>query len=279
MGMYFVKDWYCKPYKKGKTYKGIWVPKTWNNLPESFSPSYIWTDGNDIYYSNNNRSTDQQYKLNRSASRWDSVYWGGTKRINGAMVWKDTSGNTYHSKKNLNQLQLLNGSWTNKTWSGAETDFDGDGIWTDGDTIYLSYSDYPNYRHRILDESTSTWSNKKFYPGFYKFTGDSVWTDGDNTYWSGMVSSSYQHYVFDKTNIAWVSKTWQGYTSFSGTSIWNDNEHIYLSSGSNHYELDKASSTWLPKTWQGLTSFYGSGIWKDGDHIYYSSGSDQYELT
>ncbi len=77
----------------------------------------------------------------------------------------------------------------------------------------------------------------------------------------------------------WKQKTWNGFTSFSGTNIWTDGKDIYYSSGSNQYVLHKATSTWSAKTWNGLTSFTGNSIWTDGENIYYSSGSVQRVLN
>lgn len=68
-------------------------------------------------------------------------------------------------------------------------------------------------------------------------------------------------------------KTWNGYTSPSGGSIWTDGENIYFSGGtvSKQYVLDKATSTWNPKTWNGLSSPSGELIWTDGENIYFSA--------
>lgn len=99
MGMYFVKDWYCKPYKK--EYQGIWVPKTWSGLMSlDFDGTNIWTDGTDIYYS----SGTNQYVLDKSTSTWSTKTWQGLTSFTGQNVWKD--GDHIYCSNNTDQYEL-----------------------------------------------------------------------------------------------------------------------------------------------------------------------------
>ena len=244
----------------GSELTGELQAKTWIGLT-SFSGYYIWTDGDNIYYSKD----DDQYVLNKSTSTWSTKTWGGFSFDRG-YVWTD-GDNIYYSKGNKQLiLDKSTSTWSKKTWSGL-TNFSGVHIWTDGDNIYYSGSS----EQYVLDKSTSTWSAKT-WSGLTRFQGLYIWTDGDNIYYS----NDSTQYVLDKSTSTWSAKTWTGYTSIRGNCIWTDGDNIYYSYDSEHYVLDKSTSTWSTKTWSGMSSFYGSSIWTDGDNIYYSSGSDQY---
>ena len=241
-----------------------WVAKTWEGLTIT-NGEYIWTDGDNIYYSN----YSDQYVYDKSTSTWSTKSWTGLTSFRGNCVWTDGE-NVYHSyDSNHYVLDKSTSTWSAKTWTGL-ANFRGDNIWTDGENIYYSSSSL----QRVLNKSTSTWSTKT-WTGLTSFNGSGIWTNGENIYYS---SGSTQR-VLDKSNSAWTSKSWTGLTNFSGLGIWTDGENIYYSSGSNHYVLDESTSTWSEKTWTGLTSFGGIDIWTNGENIYYSSWSNQYELN
>jgi len=161
-------------------------------------------------------------------------------------------------------------SWLDKYWQGYidVTEFMGNLIWTDGDNIYLSTTNFQG----VLNKSTKQWQDK-YWQGL-RFNGYNVWTDSENIY----LSESLNQYVLNKSTSTWSTKSWQGLTSFSGQNIWTDGTNIYYSSGSSQYVLDKATSTWSTKSWSGLTVFDGVDVWTDGTNIYYSSDSTQYVL-
>ena len=275
MGMYFVKDWYCKPYKK--TYQGIWVPKTWNEFAY-ISGNNIWTDGTDIYYS----SSAYQYVLDKSTSTWSEKTWDGLTSFHGQYIWTDGTDIYYTysagTSSRINKVLNKNGStWTNKTWRGAlanETIY-GYAIWhPDNDRTFYSIQGKSYW----LNKDTSSWT--KFSSSPTNLSGNNIWTDGENIYYSyyQQYNVPYHYVLTDVNNFTWTSKTWN-YNYFSGSRVWTDGTDIYYSSSTDQYVLDKATSTWVAKTWQGLTSFYGSLVWKDGDHIYYSDNGINYELT
>ena len=284
--------------------KGL-LPKTWDGLT-SFNGKYIWTDGDNIYYS----SSSSQYVLDKTTSTWSPKAWSGLTSFNIDNIWTDGDNIYYSYYSTQYVLDKATSTWNTKTWSGSSP-YDGKRIWTDGDNIY--YSNESN--QYVLDKTTSTW-NPKTWSGYIPFGGKYIWTDGVNVYyssnlnqyvldkatstwnskyWSGLPafnggdniwtdgeniyhSNSSQQYVLNKSTSTWSTKTWSGLDSFYGSSIWTDGENIYYSYGSNQYVLDKATSTWNAKTWSGLTSFYGYSIWTDGENIYHSNGSDQYVL-
>lgn len=138
MGMYFVKDWYCQK-KGGKTYQGIWVPKTWNGLTD-FNGAYVWTDGTDIYFS----YYTTQKVLNKATSTWSDKTWTSYTSFDGRYVWKDGS-DTYYSLVNSNTYNydgyMLNSNRNGWDELGTIVDsfnYNGNQVWTDGDETYVS---------------------------------------------------------------------------------------------------------------------------------------------
>ena len=244
------------------------VAKVWTGLT-NFYGQYIWTDGDNIYYS----IGSSQYVLDKSTSTWSAKTWTGLTSFYGDYIWTD-GDNIYYSYNSTNYvLDKSTSTWNTKTWNGL-TNFRGDYIWTDGTNIYYSNSS----TQYVLDKSTSTWSEKT-WTGLTNFTGKYVWSDGDNIYYSNGGSSS--QYVLDKATSTWSQKTWTGLTSFYGDRIWTDGDNIYYSNGgsSSQYVLDKSTSTWSTKTWTGgYASINGSYIWTDGTNIYYSYDGDNYEF-
>ena len=255
--------------------------KIWNGL-SNFIGSKVWTDGENVYYSNTNSSsgTVGQYVLNRATSTWTEKTWNGFNDLRGDCIWTDGKNIYYSMYDEWTEPQhyVLNKStstWIEKTWTGL-SEFHGRNIWTDGADIYYSNSDgfYGAVGNKVLDISTSTWSNKT-WTGLTSFNGATIWTDSANIYYSNYTTQK----ILNKATSTWSDKTWTGLTTFDSYNIWTDGKNIYCSIGSNQYVLDKSTSTWNTKTWNGLTNFNGSGIWTDNGNIYYSSGVTQYTLV
>ena len=252
----------------------IFEEKMWNGL-SSISGSTIWTDNNNIYYSNET----EQYILDIETSTWIEKTWNGLSSFDGSNIWMDGS-NIYYSYFNsfssINQQYVLNqetSTWEVKTWNGFSS-LIGRYVWTDGTSIY--YSSGTN--QYVLNQETSTWEIKT-WNGLTDFSGGAIWTDNNNIYYS----NGTEQYILDIKTSTWQQKTWNGLSSFGGSSIWTDGVNIYYSfslfSTESQYILDIETSTWMEKTWENLTSFNATGIWTDGVNIYYSSGSNQYVLN
>ena len=71
----------CKPCLN-MVIKNTWVEKSWSGLT-SFSGAYIWTDGDNVYYSN---GTIKQYVLNKSTSTWTAKTWSGLTSFYGQYI-------------------------------------------------------------------------------------------------------------------------------------------------------------------------------------------------
>ncbi len=248
-----------------------WSPKTWNgleDLEDGLYGDYIWTDNNNIYYS--------QYGvhkvLDEATSTWSPKTWNGLSNVAfyGNRVWR-TNNNIYYSMMNENfgNYQLIldktTSTWSPKTWNGL-TEFDAHWIWSDGEDIYCS----AGTSHYVLDEETSTWSIKT-WNGDTDFSGGDVWTDGENIYLG-------EFYILDKATSTWLPKTWN--EIFDTFQIWSDGENIYLR---EFYILDKATSTWQLNNSVNIPIInsalgYKSVSWTDGKNSYLSYGDNQYVL-
>ena len=207
---------------------GIWSIKTWNGLAK-FEGAYIWTDGDNIYYS----KSSEQYVLDKSTSTWNTITWNGLTSFYASDIWTD-GDNIYYSDYSQYVLDKSTFTWNEKTWNGL-TSFFGSDIWTVGDNIYYSNSS----EQYVLDKSTNTW-NEKTWNGLTDFSGYYIWTDGDNIYYSYPYSydNTKQQYVLDKSTSTWNVKEWIGFTDFDGPSIWSDGKNVYCSKDSHHYKLD-----------------------------------------
>ena len=222
--------------------------------PAEIEGQYIWTIGNNIYYSS---GSDTQYVFNKNTKEWDNKIWS-FMGFYGNYIWTD-GNHTYFSSNSIQYvIDEATSTMSTKEWNGL-TSFSGENVWTDGEDIYYSNGT----TQYVLDASTSTW-NVKTWNGLTSFGGNYIWTDGQNIYYSGWSSQ----YVLDASTSTWSEKTWNGLTSFGGNYIWTDGEDIYYSEGSNQYVLDKSTSTWSEKVWSGLNNFYGYNTWTDGEDIY-----------
>ena len=208
-----------------------WNKKTWNGYSYILGDK-IWTDGNNIYLSNN----QYQYVLDKSTSTWNKKTWSGLNSFDGSQIWNDGENIYYSQGSNQYVLNKETLTWETKLWTG-ENPTRGD-IWTDGNDIYYSHGT----EQYVLDKATSTW-NRKTWNGLSNPEGIHIWTYKGNIYYSedsvangtSMSQSIHRQYILDKETSTWIEKTWNGYTSFDGMYIWNDEENVYYSNGTSQY--------------------------------------------
>ena len=112
------------PFNSNIKFDLLWVHKNWNDL-NIFYGLRVWTDNNNIYYSNGS----QQYELNKNTDTWIPKYWDGFNTIYGEYIWKDNDNNIYYSYSN-DQYKLNNNIWTPVSW-GNYQDIYGIDIWKD----------------------------------------------------------------------------------------------------------------------------------------------------
>ena len=110
-----------------------WETKEFYISPPSITGQYVWTDGDNIYYSNSLK----QYVLDKSTNTWEPKTWSGLTKFGGDSIWTD-GVDIYYSYNSQNYvLNKSTSTWEPKTWSGL-TNSRSDYIWTDGDNIYYS---------------------------------------------------------------------------------------------------------------------------------------------
>ena len=242
-----------------------YIRKAWSGLT-SFRGSYIWSDGNDIYYS---RGTTQKI-LNKATSTWSDKTWSGGhySGFDGNKIWSDGNDIYYSNGTKQYVLDKATSTWSAKTWNGL-TSFDGDVIWSDGQNIYYSNGS----TQKILDITTSTWSNKT-WNGLTSFYGHNIWSDGNDIYYSDGTTQK----VLNKATSTWSDKIWSGLDSFYGNYVWKYGTYIYYSYKYSHYVLNKATSTWSTKAWN-YNLYYGDQIWSDDSELYYSYDAEQEVLN
>lgn len=231
---------------------------------ESIDFDYLWTDGEQIYYSKGAR----QFILDEDTNTFEKWETDQTYSIYRSGLWKD-GDNLYYSSGNTQLVwDFLEKKWKEKTWTGL-TNFYGSDVWSDGENIYYSSSG----SQYVLDRTTSTWSTKS-WTGLTSFLGQYIWSDGENIYYS----DGSNQCILDKTTSIWSAKSWTRLTSFTGGRVWTNGTSIYYSSDFSQYVLDKETSTWNTKTWDGLTNYNGYRVWSKEDDIYYSTGVEHYQL-
>ena len=250
------------------------VAKTWYGR-NVFDGSYVWKDGDDIYYSNQTL----QYKLNKATSTWEEKTWyGHNNNITGNNIWTDGDNIYYSGGTTHYVLNKETSTWSSKSWSGC-TSFNGANVWTDGVDYYISKGNSSN--QYVLNKSTSTWSAKTWtgLPTVYSLYANDIWTDGSHIYYSSSNGSNQYQYILDAATSTWSEKTWSGLQYPTGRYVWTDGSNIYYSGGSSsQYILNKSTSTWSTKTWDAYDNFNGNDIWTDGEHTYSSNSSNQYEF-
>ena len=236
-----------------------WIEKTWNGLTD-FNGNRIWTDGENIYYSQDSN----QFVLNKTTSTWEPKTWEGNIPRYGDYVWTD-GDNIYYSFGSSEQY-ILNAdtlTWEVKTWNGYKN-INGNGIWTDGNNIYYSTS---SAQYELHLES-GTWVEKT-WNGLTDFEGINVWSDGKNIYYS----TNNDQYILNRETSTWKPIFWGGIQKIS--DIWTDGDNIYSS-----FDYVLKSDRWESKKWTApFSGINVYNIWTDGENIYYSQSSGQYVLV
>ena len=209
------------------------------NKDSTFDGRYVWTDDNNIYYSNGN--THKRFIIDSRGfkfNHWNDKTWDGITSFYGSRIWTD-GDDIYYSYNNTQKiLDKSTSTWYDKTWYGLPDwlKINGENIWTDGENIYFTSSGTTNY---VLDKATSTWSAVTCSNlGSYSDNGSYIWTDKENIYFSRDTNQK----ILDKENstrnyLIWQNKTWDGLTSFKGQYVWTDGENIYYSLNYDQYQL------------------------------------------
>lgn len=215
---------------------------TWEDIQftglTSFYRRGIWTDGEKIYYSYEDKNNNQlNYELENNYN-WISKTWYGLDTL------------------------LSDGGY-----------FRGGDVWSDGEKIYCSTqfilsggtTKYYNY---VLNPDTSTWSSQTWEgitdihtTKLFHYKEQVLYCDG-TTYYTLNIGTN-----------KWTQHTWPNGIDISAKYIWsNGSDYYYLSPYGERYKLNQTSFTWEPITWTGLEDISGPTgqlIWHFDDNVFY----------
>lgn len=262
-------------YAKFTQLSGVYE-MTWNGLTD-FKAEYIWSDGENIYYSNNDSRVGfaGQYVLDKDTNTWNEKVWNGLKNPVGSVIWLDGENIYYSSDSSQYVLNKETSTWTKKVWNGL-TNFYGNSVWTDGENIY--YSSYSN--QYILDRETDTWS-KMTWNGMNNFVGSRVWTDGTDYYVITNFSDSSKpiNYKLNKGNHEWVPVTFNiNMNVYTNVNYYKG--YTLCDYGTDLYVFNSETKNWDLLNWSSDVSLSLNDryFWTDGENYYFSDEDEQYIL-
>jgi hypothetical protein len=119
--------------------------KTWSGMTE-FRGYYIWTDGVNIYYSDDTI----QKVLDVATSTWSNKNWTGLSSFYGVDIWFNGTDIYYSEGTTQKVFDVETSTWSDKIWTGM-SGFYGVEIWSDGTDIYYS-SDAPLQQKKLIPE-------------------------------------------------------------------------------------------------------------------------------
>ena len=252
-----------------------WIPQTWSGTQPS-SGQYVWTDGTNIYHT---QQTGETYKLNKQTNTWERKIWDLPFTMTQGSwnnIWT-AENDIYYSDGNASHHLKYNKAsdiWESITWTGYTT-ITGSMIWTDGIDYYYS-SGSTQYVINLQTRAVT----KMTWNGYTQPHGSSIWHCGDVIY----NSDGKNQYVLDIATHTWTAKTWNG--SFQrplGYDVWTDGYYYYYSNANNpynimEYRLDVETDTWEQMVWKGYNNLDGENVWKCGYDVYYSGSAGQLKL-
>ena len=244
----------------------------------AFNRAYLWTDGDDYYYSKSDGSYKySHFVFNKETQTWTDIERNSTAhQFTGEHVWH-MNGNTY-TRLNGNYLsKVKNFTFTNVPYSGFSGAITGIYFWTDNDNTYYSIGN----EQYVVTENNGTivfssieWKDDS--GNKMSFYGNSVWSDGEDVYYSR--KSDAKHYILDKENSIWIQMDWpEDSEAPDGAGVWKAGDNIYCSASvGQDYQLafDKTGKKWKSIKWTktgtaGDIKPIQSEVWTDGENVYW----------
>lgn len=223
---------------------------------------YLWSDGNNLFYSYNN----YQFVLDETTPTptWRIKYWSKdflSMKPFGCYVWSDGT-NLYYSGGNVH-FKLVDGDWVRISFN--YNDVNGEYVWSDGVNIYYSFYD----TYKFVDgqwEQVSEWNS-------VRLDGSKIWSDGSNCYFS-----NFNKYTPDFSNFKLVDGQWERIVEWErlgldGNCIFTDGTNIYHSSNwygpYNKRILNKETGIWddIP-----MVDALGNNVEVYGENVFYWNG-------
>lgn len=240
-----------------------WQIKFWSNkAPNKTYGAYgVWLDGDGVlHYANTSvydPELDDWVEVNDIGGY--SINWNACFPL---CFWNDYDGNT-HYDYGSNRHYVYNKTtktWSVKTWTGL-TNFNGDGVWTDGTTIYYNGSYY-------LDSSTGEWVAKTWSSAsaISSFNGNLVFylpeysvktsvSQRQIPFLYNYSGGTASYYKFDTALGYWVKYKFRGaLTNAQNVELkfwhWKKENTVTMFKSTN----TTSASTWMPinNTWEDI---------------------------
>lgn len=251
------------------------------NLNDSYNGKYIWTFNGNIYYAYNQVFEDY-------APRWVSV--SNSEAPTGVVyrnfIWSngvDTyySNGTTHKKLTANTNSVVV-TFTNTTFSGGISSFNGRDVWTDGTFYYVVGSSSNQFR---LNQGSTSWTDIGSTSAYVSVNGSKTAINGygvfnllGNTYYFNGSNVYILKSVSDRLN----GKNFEILSSHyrDPEYIWTDGYDLYYSNLNTQEIFNPTDGTWSSFDWTfgGIGRnypFYGYDVFIYNDLIYtkYNNGS------
>ena len=66
-----------------------WIAKTWDGFRPDNPAYYLWSDGENIYYTKEDGKKYTHYIFNKETLVWESKIWNGATNFRGQYIWTD----------------------------------------------------------------------------------------------------------------------------------------------------------------------------------------------
>lgn len=226
----------------------------------SFANNYLWSDGETIYYSYN----EKQYIVDTKSMTLTEKIWLGLTNFSGDKIWSDGENVYYTDNFETYILDKQTSTWSIHTFANDSeiTLTNGHYIWSfNGETYFQGSAKF--------DKINNKWI--KIDMGLDALDPDDIWSDGENIYCSYL----FQYYILNQETMTWSETNINlpnGLLAIQGRYVWTDGEYIYYSdSNNNQYVLNKETNNWETISWDGIDNLVAINIWSDGTNIYYGS--------
>ena len=250
-------------------------PTTFNNCENIYGRN-IWTDGENIYYSN---FDNDYYVLDKETNTWDEKTWN----INGIYaeyIWNAEENTFFNDANKSYKLNIELGEWEEVEWhyliggtpipynfyGNAVRKINGNYYYLSNKSVFLLDTQNLTLKKVSSDDISSSFPGGSF--------ASSYWTDGVNLYHSNGTSNQY---IYNFELGIWEETNWN--ILVNGQYVWNCGQNTYYSNGNEQYILDVDTRNWIENEWTGIIGLQRDKVWTDGTNIYYANGSEQYVLV
>lgn len=225
----------------------------------SFYENCIWSDGETIYYSYN----EKQYIVDTKSMTLTEKIWFGLTSFSGDKIWSDGENIYYTDNFETYILDKQTSTWSIHTFANDSeaTPPNGHYIWNfNGETYFQGSAKFDKINNKWIKIDMGL--DDALDP-------DDIWSDGENIYCNVM----FKYYILNQGTMTWLETKINlpdGLLVIQGRYVWTDGEYIYYSDLDNkQYVLNKETNNWETMSWDGIDNLMANFIWSDGTNIYY----------